>query len=225
VHFDVACTEIAAIYPVSATLARQLVPSQYDLDLLTDGSAQMWVVQQDCSKFLSSSDGDLGPLPFVHVWIKILGDATVVPVPGATQTLPGVDFYSLAEHTTNRDLCRSSQIRDGACKLVDSASMTPYSALRTGEVVQNRKHGYRWQENQTALYPEVLLGANLRYYHGRSRGTAQCLLHNTSQGQVALQADPGSVMSSLGLSFLGASDDWTIECQATFELLGKDGED
>jgi len=46
---DLECTEMAASFPIDATLARQLVPPEYEVDLEADGKARGALVVQNCS--------------------------------------------------------------------------------------------------------------------------------------------------------------------------------
>jgi hypothetical protein len=165
---DLECTEMAASFPIDATLARQLVPPEYEVDLEADGKARGALVVQNCSKLVLEGE-DLGPTPFAHQWIKIKGPYEMDPIPGAEKTFPTFYWYVLEDQTTNHKLIAAGKRAGMNYTKIESLSLSPTQ----GEVVEKQFEKKR------------------RDIHGRMRGAQfpkrrlECIIDSTIMQRIS----------------------------------------
>ncbi|MBZ5500580.1 MAG: hypothetical protein LAP85_29675 [Acidobacteriia bacterium] len=216
-HADMVCTEMVAHFPVDFTIARSLVPPEYELVSSVPGTANLLFVAQDCDSVVI--DGrPLDKVRNVHAWIQVTGAYEVDPVPGTVTTLPTMYWYSLFSHTTDPIFLAKLKAAGQKASLIKGFEMSG-DPVRSGVVTQNNNSTYSWVENITKLKQVVPLGVNHRVSvriadlmsNSDNLGVikVRCTLMNDGRGIAILQAGPGSALEVFGPVLQGNTQDWS----------------
>lgn len=97
------CPEVAAAFPIDPVVARELVPLDYELDLLPDGMAYLNVVLEDCSQ-LDLDGVPHAPLHNVLLWSAVTGPFENIEVPGTVESWDTAYWYNLNNFSTDHGL-------------------------------------------------------------------------------------------------------------------------
>ncbi len=230
---DLECTEMAANFPIDPTLARQLVPMEYELDLQPDGKAKGALIVQYCLKLILDGE-DIGVTGIVHHWIGIKGPHEMSPIPGAEKNFPTFYWYVPEDQTTSDKLVAAGRRAGMNYTKIERLVLEPTQGKVAEKVFTDKQVGYSWTNLQNPI-PKTPVGMNLRFYHNVkndpkakdqiiAKGHVRCLLHVVSkEGSATIQADPESVMGKYEASILkGFSLDFQpMQCHAIIGNVGR----
>jgi len=113
-RFEITCRESAQMFAVDPATAAGHVPGRHNLFItsksapdatrhLPEGQAVFILIYQECSN--ATFDGvNYAPAKMLHAWIRIEGPPEVLPVPGASTTVPTYYWYMLDDQTTHEGL-------------------------------------------------------------------------------------------------------------------------
>jgi hypothetical protein len=223
------CKEVFSQYHVDPDVARQNVPSNWQVKIDGDGKALLLVMVQECDKMVLDNVIDVGPVGMCHVWIEVEGPPEVVtPLPGITRSLP-TRYWFIAPHQLDNLLARVLFGLVG----VDAQSVEKVSlggdpgGTRSGEVIEtdSPEAKYTWTEtSQLYAAPDIVTGSQ-RFYRKygvrESEANAKCESHFLGDAQVSLSATANSAVGKLGFgtSLTGFSNPvWVKHCRVDYRV-------
>ncbi len=232
INVEMYCPQMAALLPLNYSLARSLVPVEYEVLQVAPGYALLMVGVQDCLSIKVNGD-EIGKTPFVHFWIKVAGPVESVDV------LPGVSanrdyFYSVFEHTTPNLLRRLSGQLGVQGDPIDSLTLGDLVptfgdyAVRAGGVIEKalggfNGFGYQWQANALTI-PTIIAPMVHTFYHTKNAGMkaesdVRCMVWINGTGTVQLTIDPRSQAAVFGSVLTGDANHLTMRCNATMSQI------
>jgi hypothetical protein len=223
------CEEMFSRFYVDPDIARQNVPSKWNVKIHSNGKALLLVMVQQCEKMVLDNLIDVGSVGMSHVWIEVDGPHEVVtPLPGTTRSLP-TRYWHILPHQLDGDLVhRLFGLAGVDSQLVREVSLggDPGGA-RSGVVIErdSPQAKYTWTET-TQLYsaPDIVTGSQ-RFYRKygvrESEAYAKCESHFLGDGEVSLSATTDSVVGKLGFgtSLTGFSNPvWVKHCRVDYRV-------
>ncbi|HUS70233.1 MAG TPA: hypothetical protein VM075_05605 [Anaerolineae bacterium] len=223
------CSETFSQYHVDPDVARQNVPSKWQVKIHSNGQALLLVMVQECDKMVLDNVIDVGPVGMSHVWIELEGPQEVVtPLPGITRSLP-TRYWFIAPHQLDNRLARILFGLVGVdAQFVEKVSLggDPGGA-RSGEVIERDapEAKYTWTEtSQLYAAPDIVTGSQ-RFYRKygvrESEAYGKCESHFLGDAQVSLSATTDSVVGKLGFgpSLTGFSNPvWVKHCRVDYRV-------
>ena len=223
------CREMFSQYYVDPDVARQTVPSQWQVKIDGNGKAVLLVMVQQCDKMVLDNLIDVGPVGMSHVWIEVEGPPEVVtPLPETTRSLP-TRYWFIAPHQLDNRLARVLFGLVG----VDAQSVEKVSlggdpgGTRSGEVIERDSPAakYTWTEtSQLYSAPDIVTGSQ-RFYRQygvrESEVYAKCESHFLGDAQVSLSATTDSAVGKLGFgrALTGFSNPvWVKHCRVDYRV-------
>jgi hypothetical protein len=220
--------EMFSRYYVDPEIAKQNVPSKWNVKIHDNGKALLLVMVQQCGKMVLDYLINVGSVGLSNVWIELEGPTELItPLPGTSRSLPSWYWYILPHQLDKRVAQILFRMAGVAAKQVKSVSLGGEpSGSRLGEVVEDSSDvRYNWTEKST-LYsePDVVTGSHrfFRKYGVReSRAHAKCFTHFLGEGEVNLNATPNSTVGKLGFgtSLNGFSNPvWVKHCRVEYRV-------
>ena len=223
------CKEMFSQYYVDPDVARQTVPSKWEVKIDGNGKALLLVMVQECDKMVLDNVIDVGPVGMCHVWIEVEGPPEVVtPLPGITRSLP-TRYWFISPHQLDNRLARVLFGLVGVdAQLVSKVSVGgDPGGTRFGGVIESDspEAKYNWTEtSQLYAAPDIVTGSQrfYRQYGAReSEAYAKCESHFLGDAQVSLSATTDSVVGKLGFgtSLTGFSNPvWVKHCRVDYRV-------
>lgn len=223
------CQEMFSQYVVDPDVARQNVPSKWNVKIQDNGQALLLVMVQECEKVVLDKVVNVGAVGMSHIWIELEGpDEMVTPLPGTTRSL-ATRYWYIVPHQFDNSLARTLIALMGIdTQLVQEVSVGgDPGGTRSGQVIEGASPGanYDWTET-SALYPaaDVVTGSQ-RFYRSygvrESTAVAKCESHFLGDAQVSLNAEPGSQVGQLGFgaTLTGFSNPvWVEHCRVDYRV-------
>jgi hypothetical protein len=204
----VVCQETSSRIAVDAAVARAKVPLAYDIPLDADGSATLLFSWKNCSEWENVGEpSEIGPMHTqeVHAYV-IVGGYSVIPVPGADLTLPGIYAYTLAQYEVGMPIEALLTLAKYGLPVTEAReiSIGPDAAVRHGRVVTRAQGsaddvGIEWVEYFVPATPIVFGRTNFGYHdHSeggkRARAVTSQIYYANGVGQIVVTPDRRSVL-------------------------------
>jgi len=224
-----ACEETFSQYHVDPDVARQNVPSKWQVKIDGDGKALLLVMVQECDKMVLDNLIDVGPVGMSHIWIEVEGPPEVVaPLPETMRSLPTWYWYILPHQLDNRLARVLFGLVGVDAQLVSKVSLGgDPGGTRSGEVIEtdSPEAKYSWTESsQLYAAPDIVTGSH-RFYRQygvrESAAHATCFTHFLGDAQVSLSATTDSMVGKLGFgtSLTGFSNPvWVRHCRVDYRV-------
>jgi len=223
------CREMFSRYSVDADVARQNVPSKWDVKIDGNGKALLLIMVQQCEKMVLDNVINVGSVGMSHIWIELEGlDEVVTPLSGTTRSLP-TRYWHILPHQLDNRLARVLFGLVGVdAQFVRDISLGGDPArTRFGQVIEtdSPKSNYYWTEiSQLYSEPDIVTGSQRfyrRYGVRESEAYAKCESHFLGDSQVSLEASPSSGVGELefGMTFEGFSNPVFVKhCQVNYRV-------
>jgi hypothetical protein len=172
--------QIAAFFPVDPDIARQWVPPQFELVLdqeqMATGVINLLYSPDNCwyrtPNLPPLEEGEnFAPDSVVHFWLQVQGPVEVLPVTGATLTLPTAYYYDVVDLVTNPAVKQLYRRAGRPASLVRDITLDGDEQTQTAEITFLNGGKITINAYTPTLLPQPFkLGGNVVQWHVGGEG-------------------------------------------------------